>query len=93
MRSQLAGMCAVSTICCRCAVPSFSGVCCTHRFRELGCSSAAVRIQAPSEDGAAAAGSKAETTSSYNITLLASGDKNLAQSFPRPKVMKKQGAR
>jgi hypothetical protein len=58
-----------------------------NRYRELGCHATAVRIQVPSEGP-----NDTETTSSYNITLLAAGDKNLAQSFPRPKVLKqKQG--
>lgn len=45
------------------------------------------------EGGQQAGSTEPTTTTSYNITLLHAGDKNLAQSFPRPKVMKKQGAR
>jgi hypothetical protein len=60
------------------------------RFRELGCSSTAVRIKVASE-GAGPADEAPAT--SYNITLLASGTKTLAQSFPRPKMLKKAGPR
>lgn len=60
------------------------------RFRELGCTSTAVRVQMPSEGPGS---QDVVNTTSYNIALLKGGDKNLAQSFPRPKVMKKQGAR
>ena len=61
-----------------------------QKFRELGCSSQTVRIQvAPQAGGAASAAS----TTSYNIMLLASGTKSLAQSFPRPKVLKKAGGK
>lgn len=63
-------------------------VCLPCRFRELGCSCAAVRIQVPSE-----AGGEPVTSASYNVTLLVSGDKTLAQSFPKPKLMKKAGPR
>jgi hypothetical protein len=47
-----------------------------------------VRIQVPAE-----AGGEATTSTSYNITLLSSPDKTLAQSFPKPKVLKKAGPR
>lgn len=63
-------------------------VCVLCRFRELGCSSSAVRIQVPAE-----AGGESTTSTSYNITLLPSPDKTLAQSFPKPKVLKKAGPR
>jgi len=49
-----------------------------------------VRVQMPSEGPGS---QDVVNTTSYNIALLKGGDKNLAQSFPRPKVMKKQGAR
>ena len=62
---------------------------CSCRFRELGCNSQAVRIQVAAQAGGAAT----EPTTSYSIMLLASGIKSLAQSFPRPKVLKKAGGK
>jgi hypothetical protein len=54
-----------------------------RRFRELGCNANSVRVQTAEGD----------TITSYSVALLPSGDKTLAQAFPKPKMGRKQAGR